>query len=109
MKAFCLNTNTRIRAAETVEHKLRAAFNAHFDLVSIHPLGDGNGRTSRLFMNFVQTLFGLPMSVVFVSDRFLYIEALEQARREGNLVSFYDFMFRQYGKFLTLEMEALKE
>lgn len=109
LKVFCLNTNAQIRAAETVEQKLRTAFKAHFDLVSIHPFGDGNGRTSRLLMNFVQNLFGLPMSVVFVSDRFPYIEALEQARREESLVPFYDFMFRQYGKFLALEIEELKK
>ena len=29
----------------------QGAFEAHFDLVSIHPLADGNGRTARLLMN----------------------------------------------------------
>lgn len=109
LKVFCQDTNAQIRAAETVEQKLRVAFKAHFDLVSIHPFGDGNGRTSRLLMNFIQTLFGLPMSVVFVSDRFPYIEALEQARCEEDLTPFYDFMLDQYGKFLALEIAELKK
>jgi len=107
LKVFCDNTNAQILAANTLELRLRASFKAHFDLVSIHPFGDGNGRTSRLLMNYIQALFDLPMSVVFVSDRFAYIEALEQARREEGLSPFYDFMFGQYGKFLALEIEEL--
>ena len=107
LKAFCQNTNEQILVAETVEQKLQAAFKAHFDLVSIHPFGDGHGRSSRLLMNYVQTLFGLPMSVVFVSDRFPYIEALEQARREEEMAPFYDFMMGQYGKFLAWEIAEL--
>lgn len=109
LKVFCQDTNAQISTAETVEQKLQTSFKAHFDLVSIHPFGDGNGRTSRLLMNFIQTLFGLPMSVVFVSDRFPYIEALEQARHEEDLTPFYNFMLDQYGKFLALEIEALKK
>ncbi|HEV7350179.1 Fic family protein [Telluribacter sp.] len=109
LKNFCESTNAQIHSAQTVEQKLRTSFQAHFDLVSIHPFGDGNGRTSRLLMNFIQTLFGLPISVVFVSDRFAYIEALEQARREEYMAPFYDFMFEQYGKFLVLEIRELKK
>lgn len=109
LKSFCQNTNAQILAAETTEQKLQAAFKAHFDLVSIHPFGDGNGRSSRLLMNYVQALCGLPMSVVFVSDRFQYIEALEQARRAEDPAPFYDFMLHQYGKFLALEIGELKK
>jgi len=47
------------------------------------------------------------MSVVFVSDRFPYIEALEQARREEEMAPFYDFMMGQYGKFLAWEIAEL--
>lgn len=107
LKDFCQNINTQIISTATLEQKLQAAFKAHFDLVSIHPFGDGNGRSSRLLMNFIQTLFDLPMSVVFVSDRFRYIEALEQARREDDILPFYDFMMEQYGQFLALEIAEL--
>ena len=108
LKVFCENANAQILTAGTIEQQLQAAFKAHFDLVSIHPFGDGNGRTSRLLMNYIQTLFGLPMSVVFVSDRFPYIEALEKAREAENMTPFYNFMLDQYGKFLELEVEEVK-
>lgn len=107
LKSFCQDTNAQILAAMTVEQKLQAGFKAHFDLVSIHPFGDGNGRISRLLMNFIQTLLRIPMSVVFVSDRFQHLEALEQARREEDLAPFYDFMMGQYGKFLAWEIAEL--
>ena len=107
LKSLCQDTNARILTAATVEQKLQTTFKAHFDLVSIHPFGDGNGRSSRLLMNFIQTLLRIPMSVVFVSDRFQYIEALERARREEDLAPFYDFMLDQHGKFLALEITEL--
>jgi len=31
------------------------AFDFHFDLVSIYPFADGNGRVSRLMMNYILT------------------------------------------------------
>lgn len=49
----------------TVEEKLQLSFSTHFDLVSIHPFYDGNGRTSRLLMNFIQQYFHLPLAIVY--------------------------------------------
>jgi Fic family protein len=36
------------------DEQLKLSFSAHFDLVSIHPFYDGNGRTSRLLLNYIQ-------------------------------------------------------
>src|SRR5690606_5465658 len=41
-----------------MEEQLHLSFDAHFDLVSIHPFYDGNGRTSRLLMNYIQAYYG---------------------------------------------------
>lgn len=84
-------------------------FKVHFDFVSIHPFGDGNGRASRLLMNFVQCYFGLPLSIVFKQDRIKYINALEDARSKENLKPFYDFMNKQYAKFLNAEIKHLQK
>ena len=84
---------------------LETSFIAHFDLVSIHPFYDGNGRTSRLMMNYIQSLRGLPLARVFSEDKVAYIEALEDTRNKKDLDVFISFMFSQYGKMLHLEIE----
>ena len=40
------------------------AISAHERMVTIHPLGDGNGRTSRLLMNLVLLKGGYPPVVI---------------------------------------------
>ncbi|MBU0765638.1 MAG: Fic family protein, partial [Bacteroidetes bacterium] len=37
------------------------SFDVHFNLVSIHPWADGNGRTCRLVMNYYQLMHLLPL------------------------------------------------
>jgi len=87
---------------------LELSFDAHFDLVSIHPFYDGNGRTSRLLMNYIQLHYNLPMSVVFKEDKADYITALEETRNNEDLKAFRDFMTDQYIKFLNQEMQNYK-
>ncbi len=109
LSSFLLNISKTIQGANGTEQQLKCAFKAHFDLVSIHPFGDGNGRTSRLLMNYIQHLFGLPMSIVFLADRLQYIQALEKSRKEESMETFYEFMFSQYEKFLELAVAELEK
>lgn len=81
LKEFCNSINGDIVNAKTFEEKCNLAFRAHFEFVSIHPFGDGNGRTSHLLMNFIQAHFDLPLSIVYKQDRLKYIDALEAARK----------------------------
>jgi Fic family protein len=100
MKSFVEEINKRIAEAKTFQQKCEVAFYAHFQLVSIHPFADGNGRTSRLIMNSILAGFDLPIFYVYKSNRISYIQALEKARETDNLHYFYSFMFGQYKKFL---------
>ena len=106
MKSFVEEANRRIAEAATFQQQCEAAFYAHFQLVSIHPFADGNGRTSRLLMSCILAGFDLPIFYVYKSNRISYIQALEKARKTGNTAVFYDFMFRQYKKFLEKEVKA---
>lgn len=94
---------------DSVLDQLKLSFDAHFDLVSIHPFYDGNGRTSRLLMNYLQLLFHLPMSIVFKEDKAEYFDALIQTRKEKDLKIFRDFMSSQYEKYLNLEISKAQE
>ena len=107
VKQLCEQANEEIKKVKTFEEKCNLAFKVHFDFVSIHPFGDGNGRTSRLLMNYIQAWFNLPLSIVFKQDRIKYVEALESARNREDISIFYRFMYVQYQKFLKTEIKQL--
>lgn len=89
--------------------QLELSFAAHFDLVSIHPFYDGNGRTNRLLMNYIQALFGLPLAIVFKEDKADYFVALQETRTQENMEIFYSFMFGQYKKHLENEITSYNQ
>ena len=91
--------------SDTVAAQLQLSFAAHFNLVSIHPFYDGNGRTSRLLMNFIQARYDLPLAIVFSEDKTDYFDALQATRQQDRLEPFYQFMYHQYEKHLTHEID----
>ena len=98
----------RMSAAVSLRQQLELAFEAHQRLVSIHPFNDGNGRTSRLLMNYVQRYYGQPLTIVFREDRQAYFEALEQSRVAEDRTVFIEFMLGQHGKSLAYQLSAAK-
>lgn len=96
----------RIDQLRSTEEILRLSFTAHFDLVSIHPFTDGNGRTSRLVMNFIQAYHQQPLTLVNAADRAAYISAITQSREQGNLEPFIQFMAAQHVKELSAQIAA---
>jgi Fic family protein len=64
----------------------------HAQFVKIHPFEDGNGRTSRLIMNYQLMINGfLPISID-KENRLTYFEALEEYALNGNLKPFADMV-----------------
>jgi len=107
--ALCKKAQEALPLASHTEQQLNLSFDAHFDLVSIHPFYDGNGRTARLLMNYIQARFHLPLSIVFFEDKVDYIEALEQSRKQESLLPFREFMLEQYEKYLQVEIDRYLE
>ena len=99
--------NENIDAYTDFEAINKLAFEAHYQLVTIHPFADGNGRMSRLLMNYVQQFHGFPLSVVFQEDKTQYINALQETRQQEDLSVFTDFMFQQTEKFLQQQIATL--
>lgn len=73
----------------------------HFIFVYIHPYTDGNGRIGRFLMNLMLASGGYPWTVIPVSDRKNYMEALEKASVGENIVPFADFLASLVRKGLT--------
>ena len=66
----------------------------HAEFAKIHPFIDGNGRTSRLIMNYqlLRNEF-LPVSIN-TEDRLEYFNLLEEYAVNGNLAPFVDFIVK---------------
>jgi Fic family protein len=62
----------------------------HAEFVRIHPFPDGNGRTSRLLMNYQLMGEGFLPVTVRSEDRLPYFETLEKYATEGDIAPFAD-------------------
>ncbi len=108
MKGLVELVNTNIAKSKGYMEVNKLAFDAHFIMVSIHPFGDGNGRTSRLLQNYIQQYHKFPLTYVFEEDKSDYHKALVDARDAENMDIFSDFMFFQANKMMKKEIEKIK-
>lgn len=95
-------------AVRTMKEILTLSFTAHFDLVSIHPFTDGNGRTSRLLMNYIQAYHELPLTLVDANDRAAYIDALNRSRTLASKEPIVQFLAAQHLNMLTRQLAAFQ-
>ena len=70
----------------------------HLKFVTIHPFGDGNGRISRIMMNFVLNKHGFPMFDIPYLNRNSYYNALERAQVKKDELIFLQWFFRRYAQ-----------
>lgn len=89
----------------TLREQYELSFNAHLNLVTIHPWVDGNGRTARLLMNYIQFCYHLFPTKIFKEDREEYILSLRQCQNEETNQPFLDFMARQLKKSTFYRIE----
>jgi Fic family protein len=92
----------------SIQDKINLSFDAHFNLVSVHPFYDGNGRTSRLLMNYIQAYYDLPLAIINSQDRDIYFQALIDTREKDDINYFRNFMKEQYGNHLKTEIEKFQ-
>ncbi len=70
----------------------------HFRFVSIHPFGDGNGRVSRMIMNYILIDNDFPPLNIKYSDREGYYKSLEKGQVEENEIHFLKWFMKYYIK-----------
>ena len=71
---------------------------AHLKFVTIHPFGDGNGRTTRLMMNHVLNKFDYPLLDIDYNDRRSYYNALEKSQTRDDELPFLKWFMKRYLK-----------
>lgn len=111
-------TDTPIKMGELIQwfrsacekgamHPVELAARLHHQFVLIHPFDDGNGRISRLLMNYVFWRFGFPPIVIKSSDKQNYLRALNRAD-VGEMEFFVEYVGKQVLWSLELSVKAAK-
>ena len=96
--------NQEMKKELSLIEKINLSFSVHFNLVSIHPFYDGNGKTSRLLMNYIQAVYNLPLVIVHNESKVEYIKALVETRELNDIGIFHNFMFLEYTNLLNAEI-----
>jgi Fic family protein len=107
LAAFCEELNRRRKAidAADVASVYELSFWAHYELVTIHPWADGNGRTCRLLTNLLQWEFGVLPTKVLKEDKAEYIQALIDAREQEDISIFIDCMTKLHCQHLQTDID----
>jgi len=79
-------------------HPIELAAMAHLKFVTIHPFGDGNGRISRLVMNFILHRKKYPMLDIPYEGRNSYYNALERSQLRQVDRTFVQWLVKKYIK-----------
>ena len=112
LEEFCRQTNLRRRqliASDDVVEKYMLSFDAHYQLATIHPWADGNGRMARLVMNHLQYELELVPSKIVKENKAEYIQALVDSRAQETLAPFRQFMLDEHIRNLADEIAAYKK
>ena len=107
LAAFCEELNQRRKAIDPIDVAAvyDLSFWAHFELVTIHPWADGNGRTCRLLMNLLQWEFDVLPTKVLKEDKAEYIQALIDTRENEDLNVFLNCMARHHCQHLQTDID----
>jgi Fic family protein len=88
-------------------HPVQLAAEFHYKFVWIHPFDDGNGRVSRLLMNYILLKNNFPIVIIKSEDKENYLTALQKADT-GDLLSLIKYIEKQSIKSLNLSIKAGK-
>lgn len=76
--------------SEYIKHVART----HHRITVVHPFSEGNGRTSRAFMNMQLVRAGMMPIYIRVADKQEYIDALAYADKTSDYEELYEIVFR---------------
>lgn len=105
IEQLCEELNNRLDKQETLQDIYNLSFDAHLNLATIHPWLDGNGRTSRLLMNYIQFYYTVVPTKIYKGDRVTYIQSLMESQENEVPFNFRNFMAKEHLKTLREEIK----
>ncbi|ADB39468.1 Fic family protein [Spirosoma linguale] len=109
LDALFREINTAIALFKTPRQLYDLSFKAHFDLLTLHPFGAGNGLMARLLMSYIQHYHQLPLSLVYADSRTAYLKSLDASWQQKAPVPIISFMHSQLSRFLQEEISSRSE
>ena len=116
LEEFCRKLNTlRQQAAKlSIDELYNLTFDAHYNLVTIHPWADGNGRMARLWHTAILTAWKpifefIPIESQIEKFQDGYYEAISKCHKNGNSNVFIEFMLEQIDKVLDETLGQIKQ
>ena len=86
------------KKSKHILHPIELAAISHLKFVTIHPFADGNGRISRLIMNFILYKNDYPMLDIKYEGRNSYYNALEKSHLKKDIRYFYNGLSKNTSK-----------
>jgi len=87
------------------DETLDLAIESHYQLVTIHPFVDGNGRTARLLLNLILLQNNFPLTFIQKEERKRYLTALEKAQTGGTKDDYLELMYLAVERSLDLYLQ----
>ena len=111
LEEMCTDINTKRKVSDRMSMMdlYDLSFDAHFNLVTIHPWADGNGRMARLLMNWLQFEYGLIPTRIFADDKEEYIKSLVETRESGDLNIFRRYMRQTTERHIANDIAAYEQ
>jgi Fic family protein len=98
-----------IQDLELIKDPIHKAIFAHYQLVTIHPFSDGNGRTARLLMNYILIKNDYPPLIIAPKDRLKYLRALEMGQTKYLYTEYIDLMLKLLEKSIDFCLDQYQE
>ena len=77
--------------------------------IRIHPFRDGNGRTSRILLNYMFVRYGYPTITITGKERFAYFNSLQKAITENNYTDLAKLILKHMNERCDKYIQVIKE
>lgn len=103
---FCRELNYRRKNIDktNISEVYGLSFWAHYELVTIHPWVDGNGRMSRLLMNLLQFEYDVLPVKILSNEKAEYIQSLIDTREKEDIEIFADYLVQIHCRHLESDI-----